>query len=98
VQPCKEPLDFPAPAVAAQFAAILTAVPGARVERDHLDAAFLMAPAIERVPVVLLVTDEPGGEMVEKASGQNLSHQLALGRRSAVDRYGERKTVISGDN
>jgi hypothetical protein len=36
--------------------------------------------------------------MVEEASGQNVFHKLALGRRSAVDRYGERKTVISGDS
>src|SRR6266850_3189388 len=65
VQPCKEPLDFPAPAVAAQFAAILTAAPVAPVGRDHLDAVFLMEPAVERVRVVGLVTDQPGGEMVE---------------------------------
>jgi len=70
VQPCKEPLDFPAPAVAAQFAAILTAAPVAPVGRDHLDAVFLMEPAVERVRVVGLVTDQPGGEMVEEASGQ----------------------------
>jgi len=98
VQPCKEPLDFPAPAVAAQFAAILTTAPVAPVGRDHLDAVFLMEPAVERVRVVGLVTDEPGGEMVEEVSGQNVFHKLALGRRSAVDRYGERKTVISGDS
>lgn len=49
VQPCKEPLDSAAPAVAAQFAAILTPAPIAPVGRDHLDPAFLMEPAIERV-------------------------------------------------
>ena len=40
VQPCKEPLDFPAPAVAAQFAAILTTAPvapvGARSSRCRI--------------------------------------------------------------
>ena len=64
VQPCKEPLDSPAPAVAAQFAPILTPAPIAPVGRDHLDPVFLMEPAIERVRVVGLVTDEPGGNMV----------------------------------
>jgi hypothetical protein len=70
VQPCKEPLDSPAPAVAAQFAAILTPAPIAPVGRDHLDPLFLMEPAIERVRVVGLVTDEPDGEIVEETSGQ----------------------------
>jgi hypothetical protein len=68
------------------------------VGRDHLDVVFLAERAVERVRVVGLVTDEPGRELVEEASGQNILHKLALGRRSAVDRYGERKTVISGDS
>jgi hypothetical protein len=41
VHPGKEPLHFPAPAVAAQLAAILTPAPVAPVGRDHLDAIFL---------------------------------------------------------
>jgi len=98
VHPREEPLHFPAPAVAAQFAAILSSAPVAPVWRDHLDAIFFLEPAVERVRVVGLVADEPGGELVEEASGQNVLHKLALGRRSAVDRYGERKTVTSGDS
>jgi len=39
-------------------------------------------------PPVGLVADEPGREFVEEASGQNVFHKLALGQRSAVDRYG----------
>jgi hypothetical protein len=38
------------------------------------------------------------GQLVEEASGQNSFHKLALGMRSALDRYGERKTVASGDS
>jgi hypothetical protein len=53
---------------------------------------------IERVRVIGFVADEPGGELVEEAAGKNVFHKLALGRRSAFDRYGERKTVISGDS
>jgi hypothetical protein len=98
VQPCKEPLDFPVPAVAPQFAVILTTVPVTPVGRDHLDAVFLLEPAVERVRVVGLVTDEPRWEMVQETSGQNVFHKLALGRRSAVDRYSEWKTVVSGDS
>jgi hypothetical protein len=36
--------------------------------------------------------------LVEEASGQNFFHKLALGWRSALHRYGERKTVSSGDS
>jgi hypothetical protein len=35
---------------------------------------------IERVRVVGLVLFEPGWELVEKTSGKNLFHKLALGR------------------
>src|SRR5579864_2132347 len=94
MHPREKPLHFPAPAVAAQLAAILTPAP---VGRDHLDAVFLLERAVERIRVVGLVADEPGGKLVEEASSQNVLHKLAFGRRSAVDRYGERKIVISGD-
>ena len=39
-----------------------------------------------------------GGQFVEETAGKNLFHKLALGRRSALYRYGERKTVSSGDS
>ncbi len=40
----------------------------------HLDAVFLVERAVKRVRVVGLVADEPGGELVEEASGQNVLH------------------------
>src|SRR5579872_7174136 len=98
VHPSEEPLHLPALSVAAELAAILTSAPVAPIGRDHLDVVFLAERAVERVRVVGLVADEPGGELVEEASCQNVLHKLALGRRSAVDRYGERKTVTSGDS
>ena len=99
VHPGEEPLHLPASAVSAQRAPVLcSAFAATAVGRDHLDVVLLVEGAVERVRVVSLVADEPGGELVEKASGQNLLHKLALGRRSAVDRYGERKTVASGDS
>jgi hypothetical protein len=98
VHPREEPLHSPAFAVAAQFTGVLTFTAVAPVGRDHLDAVLVLERAIERVRVVGFIADEPGGKFVEEASSQNVLHKLALGRRSAVGRYGERKTVISGDS
>ena len=47
---------------------------------------------------VLLLFNESGGQFVEEASGHNFFHKLALGWRSALHGYGERKTVSSGDS
>jgi hypothetical protein len=99
MHPGKEPLDFPSSAISAQRATVLGfAFPLAPVGCDHLDAVFGGELLVERVRVVGLVADEPFGELVKEASGQNVLHKLALGWRSAFDRYGERKTVTSGDS
>jgi hypothetical protein len=99
LHPGKEPLDLPSSAITARLASILSSEFAATpIGRDQLDTVFALELAIERVRVVGLVADEPGRELVEKASGKNLFHKLALGRRSALDRYGERKTVTSGDS
>jgi hypothetical protein len=99
VQPGKEPLHFPAFTIAAQFAAILSsAFAASPVRGDQFDPVLFGELRVERVRVVGFVADEPGGKLVEKASGKNLFNKLALGWRSALDRYGERKTVISGDS
>ena len=99
VHPGKEPLHFPAFSIAAELAAILSsAFASAPVRRNQLDAIFVLEFCVERVRVVGLVADEPCREFVEEASGKNFFNKLALGWRSALDRYGERKTVISGDS
>ena len=99
VHPGKEPLHFPAFSIAAQFAAILSsAFASAPVRGDQFDSVVFSELRVERVRVVGLVADEACGEFVEKASGKNFFNKLALGWRSALDRYGERKTVISGDS
>ena len=99
VHPGKEPLYFPAPAIAPQPASILSsAFAPAPVGRDQLDAVLALELFIERVRVVRFVSDEPGREFVKETSSKNLFHKLALGRRSALHRYGERKTVTSGDS
>ena len=68
------------------------------VGRDPFDAVLTLELVVERVRVVGFVADEPGREFAEKAPGKNFFNKLALGRRSALDRYGERKTVSSGDS
>lgn len=99
VHPGEKPLHLPPFPVAAQRTSILgSRSAAAPVGRDHLDAVFLPEHVVERVRVIRFVADEPVGKLVEEASGQNIFHKSALGRRSAFDRYGERKTVISGDS
>ncbi len=99
MHPGKEPFDLPSSSISPQWSAVLgLAFPLAPVGRDHLDAVFGGELFVERVRVVGLVADEPWGEFFDKACGQNVLHKLALGRRSAFDRYGERKTVTSGDS
>jgi len=99
VHPCEEPFHFPSPAVAPQLTSILSLLSAtAPVRRDHFDVVLGGKFLVKRIRVVGFVTDEPGGELIEEAAGKNVFHTLALGRRSAFHRYGERKTVISGDS
>ena len=99
LHPCEEPFHFPSPAVSPQLASILSFLSAtAPVRGDHFDVVFGGELLVERVRVVGFVADEPGGELIEEAAGKNVFHKLAFGRRSAFDRYGERKAVISGDS
>ena len=99
MHPGKKPFDLPSSSISAQRAPVLgLALSLAAVGRDHLDAVFGGELLVERVGVVGFVADEPCREFVDEACGQNVFHKLALGRRSAFDRYGERKTVASGDS
>jgi hypothetical protein len=99
VHPGKESLHLPSSAVAAQLAPVLCSLfASTPVGCDQFDAVFVGELRIERVRVVGFIADEPSGQLVEKASGKNFLNKLTLGRRSALDRYGERKTVASGDS
>lgn len=99
LHPGEQPLHFPSSAIAPELPSILSlASATAPVGGDHFDVVLGGELLIERVRVVGFVADEPGGELIEEAAGKNVFHKLALGRRSAFDRYGERKTVISGDS
>lgn len=71
VQPSEQPLDLPAPAIAAKWPSILRDVaPGTAVWRDELDASFRAQSRIEGIGVVRAVPDQAlgradGGEGVE---------------------------------
>lgn len=99
VHPGEQPFHFPSPAITAQLASIPSLLSAtAPVGRDHFDVVLCGELLVERVRVIGLVADEPGRELIEEASGKNVFHKLALGRRSAFDIFGERKTVINGDS
>src|SRR5271157_4781581 len=98
VHPGEQAFYFPTSAVAPQLTSVLGLAAPPAIGRDQLDAVFRFELFIEPIRIVGFVADEPGGELIEKASGKNLFHKLALGWRSALHRYGERKTVSSGDS
>jgi hypothetical protein len=58
------------------------------VRRDQFDVVFVSEFLVERVRVIGFVANEAGGQFVEEGAGDNLFHKLALGRRSALHRYG----------
>ena len=97
VHPGEEPFHLPAPAIAAQLPSVLAFASALPVRRDQFDVVFCCEFVVQHVGIVGFVADEAGRHFVEEASGENLFHKLALGWRSALDRYGERKTVSSGD-
>jgi hypothetical protein len=98
MHPGKQSFHFPATAVTAQFPSILALASALSVGCDQFDGIFLGELFVEPIGVVGFVADEPGGQFVEETSGKNLFHKLALGWRSALHRYGERKTVTCGDS
>ena len=99
LHPGKDAFDFPAAAIATQRASVLRlALAVGSVGRDHLDPIFLGQRQIQRIRIVGLVADQFFGQLIEEASGQNSFHKFALGRRSAFDSNGERKTITRGDS
>lgn len=97
VHSCEQPLHFPSSSMAPQLASVLIlSLVSSPVGRDHLDAVLGGKLLVERGRVVGFVADGPGGELVEEAAGKNAFRKLALGRRSAFDSNGERKTITRG--
>ena len=98
VHPGEEPFDLPSLLVASKLAPVLRLPSVATIWSDHLDPVFVLEPPVELVRVVGLVPDQSSGQFIEKAGGKDFFDKVAFRRRSARDRYGERKTVISGDS
>jgi len=99
VEPGKEALDFPAPAVTAQFAAVLGTLAAAvvLVGRDEPDAVFLPEALIERIAVVGAVADHSFWFGSREALGDSGFDEFRFMRRSAGDAAGDRKTMAVCD-
>jgi len=82
-QPGEEPLDLPAPPVAAQRAAVLGLGLGAvaPVWGNHLDAQLAQS-LIQRVGIVGAVANKPLGQLVDKAGVERGGDERHLVRRS----------------
>jgi hypothetical protein len=99
VKPSEEALDFPAAAIAAQFATVLGALAAAVVfvRRDELDAVFLPEALVQRIAVVGAVPDHSfwfGSCETLRDGGFD---KLRFMRRSAGDAAGDRKTMAVCD-
>src|SRR6202795_2864885 len=99
VEPSKEALDFPAPTVATQFAAVLGALAAAVVfvGRDEPDAVFLPEALIERIAVVGAVADHSFWFGSRETLRDGRFDEFAFMRRSAGDAAGDRKTMAVCD-
>jgi len=99
VEPGEEPLDSPAAAVTAQFAAILSvlAAAGVLVGRDESNAVFLPQALVERIAVVGAVTDHSFRLGSREALLDGSLDELRFMRRSAGDAAGDRKTMAVCD-
>jgi|SRR5579884_1878373 len=93
-QPGKEPFDFPAAQIAAQWPAILRAYATVGlVGRNQLRAVLLQELFIQSVAVVGFVTNQPLWHLGHNARFQRGWHQFHFSRRSAFCPQGERKTM-----
>ena len=95
----KEALDFPAPTVATQSAAVLGALATAvvLVGRDEPDAVFLPEALIERIAVIGTVADHSFGFGARETLLDGGFDEFGFMRRSAGDAAGDRKTMAVCD-
>src|ERR1700686_310285 len=99
VEPSEEALDFPAVAVAAQFATVLSALPTAivLVRRDQPDTMFLPKALIQRIAVVGTVADHSFWFGSRETLLDGGFDEFGFMRRSAGDAAGDRKTMAVCD-
>ena len=99
VEPGEEPLDSPAAAVTAQFAAILSvlAAAGVLVGRDESNAVFLPQALVERIAVVGFIADQSLRCFAQEAALERGFDERGFIRRSADHVHGDRKTMAVCD-
>ncbi len=99
VEPSEEALDFPAAAVAAQFATVLGVFPAAivLVWRDKPNAMFLQQALVERIAVVGAVADHALGLGSRETLRDGGFDEFGFMRRSAGHAAGDRKTMAVCD-
>src|SRR6266853_1355390 len=99
VKPGEQALDFPAAAVAAQFAAVLGGSPAAieLVRRDEPDAMLLPKTLVQWIAVVGAVTDHSFRFGSRETAFDRRFDEFGFVRRSAGDAAGDRKTMAVCD-
>lgn len=99
VKPGEEALNFPAAAVAAQFATVLRGFSRAVavVRRDQMNAMLFAQAPVKRIAVVGPVTDHSFGLGLCEALLDDGFDELRFMRRSAGDAAGDRKTMAICD-
>lgn len=94
MQPCKEPFDLPAFAVAAQPASIVESGLGAALPvRCNQEHVLVEQSLPQRVAVVGLVSNQTQRLLLHQAFFQGGLHQFYFRRRSSLRVNGERKTM-----
>ena len=99
MKPGEQTLDFPAPSVATQNAAVLRGSCNAHefVGRDELHAVPLMDALVQRIAVVSAVADHSLGSLDEESLLERGFDEFCFMRRSAGHVHGERKTMAVCD-
>src|SRR5713226_31384 len=99
VQPSEEAFDFPATAVAAQFATVLGdfTVAIVFVRCDEPNAMLFPKMLVERIAIVSAITNHSSGFSSREALLDSGFDELRFMRRSAGDAAGDRKTMAVCD-
>jgi hypothetical protein len=99
VKPREETFDFPAPAVTAEFTAVLSAHPAAieLVWGDEPNAMRLLKTPVERIAIVRAVADHSSWLGSGEALRDGGLDKFRFMRRSAGDAAGDRKTMAVCD-
>jgi hypothetical protein len=92
VEPSKQPLNFPAAAVAPQRPKILGLSSIPPIRGDHLDAKLGQQVLVQSVAVVGLVSDQPLRRALGKSTLKSVLDKSYFAPRSTFDTYGDRKT------